>query len=200
MDTLRRVNSLGSLILILAVVTLSMGFTAQKAYSEEVRPYVIGVIDILEVIREVEPLKNAWEEFVAADEDYSNRAYFMNQYYQQVAQEYTFEMDTIDVKDPDYNEKTKVIEDKYNKILETAQDELKLEEYESDFMHKVTVWQEMYEQMKKVLAEVAKQNGVDIVLNKLDRPDAPIFQTVFYGGKDITKPLIAALKEKYNIK
>jgi Skp family chaperone for outer membrane proteins len=192
MNGLRRCASLRVLLLVVVISSLfSMG-----AYAQEEKKEVIGVIDIVAVIREVESLRLAWEDFLAADEAYSVRASIMNQYHQQVAQEYGMEIGQLDVKDPEIAKKEKEIEDKYNKMLEDAQQELELERYDKEFGVRASIWQARYDEMMEIIGEVASENGVDVVLNKTIRPDAPIFQSVFYGGRDLTDVVIAALREK----
>ncbi len=192
MNGLRRCASLRVLLLVVVISSLfSMG-----AYAQEEKKEVIGVIDIVAVIREVESLRLAWEDFLAADEAYSVRASIMNQYHQQVAQEYGMEIGQLDVKDPEIAKKEKEIEDKYNKMLEDAQQELELERYNKEFGVRASIWQARYDEMMEIIGEVASENGVDVVLNKTIRPDAPIFQSVFYGGRDLTDVVIAALREK----
>ncbi len=181
---------------LLVVVVGLTGLWVSKATSVEPRNQVIGVVDIGQVISSVIPLRSAYEDFLAADEAYSVRAYYLNNYLQQVSQQYSIELDALEAKDPDYAKKEGEITDKYNKMLEEAGKELELEKYEKNFNVKSLAWQEIYEQMSSVIAKVSQENDVDVVLNSFQRPDEPILQGVFYGGKELTGLVIAALQQE----
>jgi len=181
--------------LLIVVVGLT-GLWVSKATSVEPRNQVIGVVDIGEVISSVIPFRSAYEDFLAADEAYSIRANYLNNYFQQVSQQYIIELGALDAKDPDYAKKEGELADKYNKMLEEAGQELELEKYEKNFNVKSLAWQDIYEQMSSVIAKVSQENDVDVVLNSFQRPDAPILQGVFYGGKELTDLVIVALQQE----